>query len=217
MKMNKTLIITTILCLLPIILGIAVYDRLPDQVAIHFDSQGNPDNYLSKALAVFGLPIVMALINLYINFRMNNDAKVENASSFLRSLSRWIIPLIAIVMIPVSLFLAMDAEIRIPLIATAIAGVIIVIYGNFLPKCKYNYTIGIRLPWTLNSEYNWNKTNRFAGYIFVIGGLIFIVNAFLSLWYVSIAIITLLIILPFIYSYLLFRKERGNKDESLPV
>ena len=212
--MNKTLVITTILCLLPIILGIAVYDRLPDQVAIHFDSQGNPDNYLSKALAVFGLPVVMALINLYINFRMNNDARVENASSFLRSLSRWIVPLIAIVMIPVSLFLAMDAEIRIPLIASAVAGVIIVIYGNFLPKCKYNYTIGIRLPWTLNSEYNWNKTNRFAGYIFVIGGLIFIVNAFLSLWYVSIAIIALLVILPFIYSYLLYRKQQMINNQS---
>lgn len=217
MKMNKALVITTILCLLPIILGIAVYDRLPDQVAIHFDSQGNPDNYLGKALAVFGLPVVMALINLYINFRMNNDARVENASSFLRSLSRWIVPLIAIVMIPVSLFLAMDAEIKFPLIATAVAGVIIIIYGNFLPKCKYNYTIGIRLPWTLNSEFNWNKTNRFAGYVFVIGGLIFIVNAFLSLWYISIAIIAMLIILPFIYSYLLFRKEQVNKDNSVPV
>jgi uncharacterized membrane protein len=214
MNKNKTLIITTILCLLPIILGIALYDRLPDQIGIHFDSQGNPDNYLSKALAVFGLPVVMALINFYINFRMNNDAKVENASSFLRSLSRWVVPLIAIVMIPVSLFLAMDVEIRIPLIATAIAGVIIVIYGNFLPKCRYNYTIGIRLPWTLNSEYNWNKTNRFAGYLFVAGGLLFIVNAFLSLWYISIAIIALLIILPFIYSYLLHRKQLTINGES---
>jgi uncharacterized membrane protein len=217
MNNRRTLIITTILCLLPIILGIALYDRLPDMIPIHFDGQGNPDNYLSKALAVFGLPAVLALLNFYIHFRMNNDARVENASSFLRSLSRWTFPLISITMIPISMFIAMDVAIPVTVIAASVAGVIIMIYGNYLPKCRYNYTIGIRLPWTLNNEENWNKTNRFAGYVFVAGGIIFIINGFLSLWYVSIAVIALLVILPFVYSYLLYRKEQRNHGQAASI
>ena len=54
-KTSKTLLITTVLCLLPIILALVLYDRLPEQIAIHFDSTGAPDNYLPKALAVFWL------------------------------------------------------------------------------------------------------------------------------------------------------------------
>jgi uncharacterized membrane protein len=214
MKNNKTLIITTILCLLPIILGISVWDKLPAEIGIHFDSQGNADNFLSKPLAVFGLPVVMALLNFYVHFRMNNDARVENASSFLRSLSKWIIPLISIIAMPVSLFIAMGIDIKVNVIAAIITGTVIIIYGNFLPKSKYNFSIGIRLPWTLNSEDNWNKTNRFAGFVYVIGGLFIVAGGLLSLWYVLIAVIALLLIIPFVYSYLLYRKQQGDKSRS---
>jgi uncharacterized membrane protein len=215
MKKYKTLIITTILCLLPILLALVVYDRLPAQIAIHFDSAGNPDNYLPRALAAFGLPVLLALINLYIHFRLNTDPKITNASSVLRSLNRWALPFISVIIMPVTLFMAMDVDIPINIVATAIAGVMIVIYGNYLPKCKYNYTIGIRLPWTLHNEDNWNRTNRFAGFIWVTGGLLFIANAFLSLWYVTALIFILLLVAPVVYSYLTYRKQTGNGTSPL--
>jgi uncharacterized membrane protein len=148
---------------------------------------------------------------------MNNDARVENASSFLRSLSKWTIPLISIIAMPVSLFIAMGIDIKVNVIATIITGTVIIIYGNFLPKSKYNFSIGIRLPWTLNSEDNWNKTNRFAGFVYVIGGLFIVAGGLLSLWYVLIAVIALLLIIPFVYSYLLYRKQLGDKSGSSSI
>lgn len=206
-KNNMTLFITTVMCFIPVIFGVLVFEKLPLQIPIHFDNGGNPDSYLSKALAIFGLPIFLAAINVYTHFRVNNEPKINNPSSALKQAVKWVTPVISIIFIPLSLVIAMGAKLPIVMIGTALAGIVIVICGNYLPKNRQNYTLGIRLPWTLHSEKNWNKTNRFAGFVWVIGGLIIIANAFLSKWYVSIVVIALLVVLPFLYSFMIFKME----------
>lgn len=204
---NKTTIITTIICLLPLIISIVVFDKLPDQIAIHFDSAGNPDNYLPKALAAFGLPLVFMVINLYTHFRVNKDPKVQNASNVLRIVSRWAVPVVSVIVVPVTLFMSMGAVIPIPMIVTALVGIIIVLCGNYLPKCKQNYTVGIKLPWTLDNEDNWFKTHRFAGFIWVVCGVIITINSFLGIPYISIIAPFIMVVSPFVYSYLYYRNH----------
>ncbi len=204
---NKTTIMTTIICLLPLIISLVVYDKLPDQIAVHFDSAGNPNNYMHKAIAAFGLPFLFMAINLYTHFRVNKDPKVQNASNALKTISKWATPVVSVVVVPVTLFMSMGAVIPIPMIVTALVGIIIVLCGNYLPKCKRNYTVGIKLPWTLDNEDNWFKTHRFAGFIWVIGGIVITVNAFLSIPYVSICVPVVLVVGPFAYSYLYYRNH----------
>ncbi len=206
-KNNMTLYVTTVMCFIPVLFGVLVFEKLPLQIPIHFDNGGNPDSYLSKALAIFGLPILLAAINVYTHFRVNNEPKINNPSSALKQAVKWVTPVISIIFIPLSLVIAMGAKLPIVMIGTALAGIVIVICGNYLPKNRQNYTLGIRLPWTLHSEKNWNKTNRFAGFVWVIGGLIIIANAFLLKWYVSIVVIALLVVLPFLYSFMIFKME----------
>ena len=210
MKNNKTIFLSTILCFLPVILSIILYDQLPKQVAIHFDSSGNPDNYVPKAYAAFGLPILLAILNLYHNFRITDDPKIEHASLSIRKFSTWLVPIISNVIIPFTLFNALGRKLPIVMVAGAIAGSVIVICGNYLPKCKQSYSIGIRLPWTLNDEENWNHTHRFAGIVWVIGGIVIVINAFLKITYVNIIIIVLLVLLPITYSFFYFRTKSNQ-------
>lgn len=209
-KNNSTLLVTTVMCLIPVIFGLLVFKDLPLQIPIHFDSAGNPDRFLTKTLAVFGLPVLMAVINLYAHFRIGNEPKADNPSSALKQATKWAAPIISVIFIPLSLVIAMGAKLPIVMIGTALAGIVIVIWGNYLPKNRQNYTLGIKLPWTLSSEKNWNKTNRFAGFVWVVGGLIMIANAFLSQWFVTIAVLVLLVTLPFLYSYMMYKQE--NKE-----
>jgi uncharacterized membrane protein len=99
-------------------------------------------------------------------------------------------------------------------IAPLLCGVLFVIIGNYMPKIKQNYTMGIKLPWTLNSVENWNKTHRFGGFVFVLMGLWMIISAVLRLHFI-LAILPALActFLPVIYSYLLYRKESEGKEE----
>lgn len=59
-------------------------------------------------------------------------------------------------------------------------GVMFIGIGNYMPKLKQNYTIGIKVPWTLNSEENWNMTHRMAGKVYVVAGVISIIIALLN-------------------------------------
>ena len=210
---NKTTIISTIICLLPMVLAAVLYPKLPAQIGVHFSNTGVADNYLPKAVAAFGSPILLALINLYSHARINLDPKNENASISLKNLSKWLVPIISVIMNPVTLFMAIGVRIPIVLIAQIIVGIVIVITGNYLPKCKRNYTIGIKLPWTLDNEDNWNRTHRLAGFVWVIGGFVMLLNAFLNIsLYIMFVVIILLVVLPFMYSYLSYQKEHKKAD-----
>ncbi|MGG3888256.1 SdpI family protein [Metabacillus fastidiosus] len=206
-KTDMTLITTTLICLLPIVLALVLYNKLPNQIAIHWNYAGTPDNFAPKAIAVWGLPILMAGIHIFSYLMIQNDPKKANVSSVLKQLGKWIIPVMSLILIPVTLFKAMGYNIPIQILVPVILGVIIIIFGNYFPKCKQNYTVGIKLSWTLNSKENWNKTHHMAGYLWVIGGICIVVGSFLNMnWLLIILIVAVLVGVPIMYSYSLYKK-----------
>ncbi len=78
--------------------------------------------------------------------------------------------------------------------------------GNYLPKCRQNRTVGIKLPWTLRSEANWNKTHRAAGFVWIAGGLMLIAGAFLPVPWLEPAVAALLVLFPLLYSFALHKR-----------
>jgi len=88
-------------------------------------------------------------------------------------------------------------------------GLMFIVIGNYLPKCKRNSTIGIKVPWAMENDENWNATHRFGGKLWVAGGLIIIVSGLLpgkAMPFVLFSVIVLLAIIPSVYSYLYYRK-----------
>ena len=85
-------------------------------------------------------------------------------------------------------------------------GALFVIVGNYMPKCKQNYSIGIKLPWTLNDEENWNRTHRLAGKLWVAGGFLEMMTAFFGGFILFFIISIAMIIIPTVYSYVLYKK-----------
>lgn len=205
-KINLTMILTTIICLLPMVLGILLYDKLPEQVPTHFNSQGVPDDYSSKAFACFGLPLFMAGLNILVQFGLETDPKKDNVASMMKKISLWLIPILSLYVVPVCLFSGMGYDMQAEFVIIPV-GVLLIAVGNYLPKTRQNYTVGIKLPWTLHSEENWNKTHRFAGFLWILGGFVIVIGSLLGLNGTYIFIPTLIMVfVPMIYSYLLYRK-----------
>ncbi len=111
-------------------------------------------------------------------------------------LAKWLVPVASLIIMPITLFTAMGKQVPVVMIVTAMAGLAVAISGNYLPKCKRNYTIGIKLPWTLDNEENWNHTHRFSGFVWAIGGILIIIGAFLEIPYLTIAVAACLIVMP---------------------
>lgn len=87
-------------------------------------------------------------------------------------------------------------------------GVIFIIIGNYIPKCRHNYTVGIRLPWTLADEENWNSTHHLAGWLYMAAGLVCLLNIWLRIGWLAFAAIAAAALLPMGYSLLLYVKKK---------
>jgi uncharacterized membrane protein len=202
-----------LIAVFPFILSAAFYSRLPERMAVHWDAVGNPNNYASRTFAAFELPALLLIVTLFVNFSISADPQKQNIdrSPQLKFIVRWFIVILANIAQGAMIFKAMNYNFNISVLLLALVGLLIAVIGNYLPKCKYNYTMGIKLPWTLASEENWRKTHRFAGFVWIIAGILMIVSAFVPSTGLILGITLLMVAVPAVYSYLIFLKEREYK------
>ena len=205
-KYWKTLVITTAITLLPALVGLILWNRLPDPMPSHWNAAGEVDGWSSKPFAIFGLSGIMLAAQWLCTLGTGADPKKANHSEKVVQLVLWIIPVLAIVLYTATYATALGQEVRMELLMPIVIGMVFVIVGNYMPKCKQNYTIGIKIPWTLNSEENWNKTHRFAGRIWVVCGLLMILTAFFDFFWLFFIFTIPMVFGPLLYSYILHKK-----------
>lgn len=211
-KYKKTLILTSIIILLPIVFGILLWEKLPDEIAIHFTFEGVPNGWGSKGFTVFGIPLFLLACQWICTVATFKDPKHANMSQKLFGLVLWIIPAAAFLVMIACYGYALGNETSTGYWALPFLGFLFIIVGNYLPKCRQNYTMGIKVPWTLHDEENWNHTHRMAGFLWVFGGFLLIINVFLKWDWLVVAVIAMAGLVPTLYSYLYYKKH-GEKRE----
>ena len=183
----KILIITSFICLLPIIFGVAVWDSLPDSMAIHFDLYGNPDNFASKSFVVFGLPVMLCFFQIFCCITNDMVYKKYGENEKVENVLKWIIPVVGAVLYTVTIGFGLGWDIDMRKIAVFLVGSIFVVTGNCLPKLNYIRNLKVE-------EYKARKINRFVGILTVIMGILFLVSIFLPTVY---SMICLALIIPY--------------------
>lgn len=211
-KNNKwKLIVSSIVILLPIIFGLIFWNELPEQMVTHWGIDGNADGFSNRYFAVFFLPLFIFIIHwLCIFGTVIIDPKNKNQNNKVFGLVIWITPIISLFSNGMIYAISFGKDFSPYFVMTLLMGMIFVIIGNYLPKTKQNYTIGIRVKWTLESEENWNATHRFGGRLWFFGGLLIMASSFLpetSSIGVMLTAIMILAIIPIVYSYFYHRKQ----------
>lgn len=213
-KKNKwKIIITSVVILLPILAGLILWNRLPDTVPTHWGASGEVDGYSSKLFAVLGIPLFMFVIHWICIFVSLLDPKHRNIEGKPLGVVLWICPLMSLLCGFLILSSALGYDFSVEIIMPIIMGILLIVIGNYLPKCKHNYTIGIKLPWTLNDEENWNHTHRFAGPVWVIGGIALMALSLVPsniVFILLMIVVILMILIPTIYSYVYYRRHKKN-------
>lgn len=209
-KINKKLVLfTSILILLPSLVGCVFWNQLPEEIPTHFNLLGQADGYNHKVFAIFGLPALMLLMHWLLLFLMIKDPKSSNISSKIQVLIYWIIPFVSCLSMISIYGESLGYSMMSGILAQIFMGILMIVIGNYLPKTRKNYIIGIRLPWTLESDKNWRKTHRLAGKIWVLGGLLLFLNSFAQIYVYWVFFLTLLLVvlMPGVYSYQLSKSE----------
>lgn len=213
MKNKRFEILCWCLAFVPLVLTALAMPTLPDAVPMHWNAAGEIDRWGSRNEA-WMMPLIGIGVNLMFILLPKIDPKRKNYPSFQKSydIFRMVFNLFLIVMTGITLTSAFSPEtVRTELLVPATVGALLCLLGNYMPKFKHNYFVGIKTPWTLASEKVWHSTHRLGGVLWFWGGLLLIVAAFLlppqlnSV--VTVGILTVIVGVPVLYSYLAYRRQ----------
>lgn len=206
-KLRKDSIISIIASiLLVVIFNILFYDKMPAELPTHWNFQGQADDYSSKFHAMVVIQGFLVLMNAFLCFMLDNDPRNKRQNNFVMTLSKLAMPAIMLVVYTITVMVGLGRDINVSVIIPLFVGLLFIAIGNYFPKIKRNYTMGIKLPWTLNSDENWRRTHRLGGICFIIIGLSLILSVFLKSEIVFLVPLILGGIIPAIYSYYLYTK-----------
>ena len=213
-------LLSCLLLLIPMVVGLLLWSKLPDTMTSHFGVDGVADGQSSKAMAVFlpsGILLAVHILALVIT---SLDKNIHKQTKKAQAIIFWIIPCLNLFVGGLMYGVAFGMEMHIFRFLPAFLGVLFAIMGNYMPKVKHNYTLGIKIKWTLQNEENWVKTHRYAGKVWFIGGLCMIAATFLpGNWclYALPFFFIPMIALPTLYSYKIYKEHKTTGIEYAPM
>lgn len=211
LKNNKgKLILSSVVTLLPGLAGLLLWNRLPQQMTTHWGADGNADGWSSRGFAVFVMPLLLLVLHWVCVLITARDPKNREQNRKVFGMVLWIMPVVSCFTCGITYAVALGKTFHMDTVTLLMIGLMFVVIGNYLPKCKQNYTIGIKVKWALANEENWNATHRFCGKLWVIGGLLMMVSIFLPadvIPWVMVLLLVPLAFIPIFYSYLYHKKQ----------
>ncbi len=215
--LSKDEIILLILIALMFLVGFLAYSHLPDQIPTHWNMRGEVDGYGSRTFGALGIPLITLGAFFLFRFLPNIDPRKRNYPQFAKSYRaiKFVFIIFMFTLYCATILFSLGYPVNITFVVNFLVGILFIIIGNYLGKVKHNYFVGIKTPWTLADEEVWKKTHRLAAPFMVGAGGIFIIGAFVrhtAVFMLSFAMILVAVLVPTVYSYLLFKKRHPDEN-----
>lgn len=215
-KQNKwTLFVSSMVLLLPVVVGLVLWERLPERIATHWGLDGTPDGWSGKAMAVFGIPLILFAMHWIAVLITSFDKRSKQQSPKVYRMVLWIVPVLSVFLCGFVYLTALGWAWNVKTAICLMLGLVFMVIGNYMPKCRQNRFIGVRIKWTLDNEENWNATHRFAGKLWMLGGLLLAVVGVLPPAASAVGlfiVVLLMVLLPVIYSGWYHKKNEKPEE-----
>lgn len=219
MKNGKTTVLAVqLILLIPVIYLAFVYGSLPQTVAVHFGIDGKPNRFGSKTELLTGV-LIMTIMAEGMFLLLRNIHKIDPKKSAkfsadsMNKIATGIVILFAAINILI-VYSTINNEFVFHKLILSFVGLFFAFLGNVMYSVKQNYFVGIRTPWTLESEDIWRKTHQLGGKLWFAGGLLMTIVTLLLNAAASVAVFLsvagFIVIVPIVYSYILFKKAKTN-------
>ncbi len=175
MQVRPLLIVNAIVIAAMIGLSLWIWSTIPDDALLptHWNIEGRPDGFSTKWMALSFMPALSAVITIIFLLTPYLDPRRANLQL---SAKFWNATAIGVVLLMAAIHAVMVANamghpVDIRNVILPGMGALFIVIGNYLGKTRPNWFGGVRTPWTMSSDYSWEKTHRWAGRLFVLAGL----------------------------------------------
>ena len=212
--MKKTTILIFFLVLASFALAFYFYPLMPDSIASHWNAQGEVNGYMGKFWGLFLIPLLMVFLTVLFFILPKIDPEKKNIEQFRGTFDWFIVVFDVFILYLYKLTILWNLGYRFNMtvaLMPAFAG-LFYFAGILVGKAKRNYTIGIRLPWTLANDTVWDKTHKLGEKLFKMTAVIILLGTVLpqyAFWLLFVSLIGSVAYLV-VYSYLEFRKATKN-------
>ena len=207
----KKLIFTSIVILLPIVVGFALWDKLPDEIPQQYGWNGQVNWTLPKFWGIITLPVFIAIINaIYI---ISIAVSKQEFNQRVDTVLTWILPMISVPMYFLMIIKPLVADFDMFIVVGFLISLIFVVLGNYIPKVGPNPVVGARAPWINKYPEVWNKTQRVTAFAMVSVGILNMITCFFPFGkYVFVATVIPAVLFSLIYSLVVYRKVKKSSE-----
>lgn len=200
---KKSLFLSVCICLLPILIGVYYFNVLPEQIAVHFNFNGEPDKFVSKTHAIIELPVFFTLVQIIISLVVDFDKTPKKGALIIKG----IIPVISVLVQGGLIVYALDNNFNVPQLTAFVIGILFIILGNYLPKKEfwgeYNFNL-----FGLEKGVNEQKVVRAYAMYMTFSGVAIFISGFFS----STAALVLIVVFAIASTLLPFYLVKKYKD-----
>ncbi len=218
--MRKSYIVFALLILLSIVIGALLYPAMPSDMASHWDYRGRVNSYVPKFWGLFFFPLISSILLVMFHLIPKLDPMAHNIEEFRNHYDNFtlLMGLFLFYIHIITIFWNLGARLDINRLISPAFAIILFYCGIMLYHAKRNWSIGIRTPWTLSSDYIWDQTHRLGGMMFTVSGVICLLGVILpvySIIFIMAPVLSASVILV-LYSYLLYRNEKQELEAEAP-
>lgn len=198
--------------------GVLAAPALPEEMVVHWNAAGDPDGTMPKSLALVLVPALAAGLLGLLAVLPRIDPKGENVESFRAYYDWFVVAFTAFLALVhggiVAFNLGYDFDVT-ALLLVGVAGLFYAV-GVVLTHTERNWFMGIRTPWTLESEEVWQRTHRLGGHLFKLGALVALVGLAFGEYAIYFLVVpaALIAVVTAGYSYVLYRRLEPSIDGS---
>jgi len=217
MKLKAVDFLAAFIVAIPFLYWMQFKDSVNDVIPVHWNIHGEPDGWESKE----DMPVLLSTFGgigliLYVVLRFLKKIDPKRTAELTERTGE---------KVGIGMLMLLSALAVLILWAPAngyettrgvylILSIFFAFLGNIMYNVKPNYFIGLRLPWTLESEDNWKHTHRLAGILWFCGGLgcallsLFLKPSTMAPLFFIVSISLLLV--PCGYSFFLFKRSKNQ-------
>ena len=161
------------------VLAAVNWSSAPSEMPVHWNWAGDPDRLGGRFEGLFGLPLAAIGVYLLLLLLPRLDPRKKNYDAFTGpfAIIRTVVVGLLLGLHVVALLWIRGERAHLNALVAAEVGIALLLIGNYLPKVKSNWFVGVRTPWTLSSESSWRRTHGLAGWLFKVGGVVTVATA----------------------------------------